>query len=592
MKFFSIAAGMMLAINGLCGPVYTELNGLDVHDEMSKVQVVPNNNITCKISGLKKNGKEYKGNIVFDYKNTSPENGKRLLALTFSSSGSKDIQVKMFLKWYCENSLRRDRNTLEFAGQGARTVLVPFPDDMKTKVKRINFQLKMSKECELKETAVVNSAYSVKVANDPLEAVEKLVIKGDVPKNATTVQVCLKDANGKLHKQTVKCINAGYELEWIKPPLSSEKWNSIYVETEVDGKNVLSLPVGVFGYKTNEDYAWLKVKGKDIITSAKSLGGEKKFIATGVGYAKDVIMAAGDEDVVKFCKSQHLNTVRMPFYTNLFNNQTGKHIDIDEHIKYFIDPIVKAAKRNDMYVILDAHEYFHKNIDESRARGEQANMSTWSEKKIQKWITNWTIVAEYYKNEPNILAYELLNEPHSLPPEFVRNLYGRCLKAIREVDQRHIIILGNNDWTHSRAMEKTWGDSASKFDAPYNNIVFAFHDYPKDNDPWLVKKYVMDFRDKHNVPVMCTEFGATHWNKSETVCREFMTGMFTLFAQEDIGWMIWALKRLENNPRSPYNKVDKTGLGPPPKYDSCPYSDMWPIVARMMGSKFPQPTKK
>ena len=43
----------------------------------------------------------------------------------------------------------------------------------------------------------------------------------------------------------------------------------------------------------------------------------------------------------------------------------------------------------------------------------------------------------------------------------------------------------------------------------------------------------------------------THWNKSETVCRSFIAGMVTLFAREKVGWMIWALKRLEDNPRSP-----------------------------------------
>lgn len=592
MKFVLMIFLAMFGFYGIRGAEYTTLGCINVDDVLPRIKTKLIGGITAKLVNLKPLEGLITGDIVFKCNDDFHFNENYLLALTFSTAVESEIKVRMSFKWYIKNSLRRDWNTFEISGQGQQTVMVPFPFDMKTKPNRINFKLKMNKECELKEVTVVAPDLNIRHEGDPLQALKTLVLKGEIAKNGLGVQVCLKDADGKLHRKSVEFTDSGFKLEWENPPLTVGKWNTVYAETEIDGKTIASLPVAVFGYKMNMDYAWLRVKGKNIVTSPKSKGGERIFIATGIGYAKDVIMSADDEDVVKFCKSQHLNTIRMPFYTNLFNNESGKNIDIDEHIKFFIDPIVKAAKRHDMYVILDAHEYFHQNIDESRARGEQADMSTWSEGKIQKWITNWTKVAEYYKNEPNILAYELLNEPHSLPPEFVRNLYRRCLKEIRKVDQKHIVILGNNDWSHARAMEQTWGEFAIKIDEPYNNVAFAFHDYPEDDNPWIVQKHVVAFRDKYNVPVICTEFGATHWSKSETVCREFMTGMFTLFAQENISWMIWALKKLENNPRSPYNKIDKTGLGPPPVYDSCPYSDMWPVVARMMGSKFPQNAEK
>ncbi len=124
-------------------------------------------------------------------------------------------------------------------------------------------------------------------------------------------------------------------------------------------------------------------------------------------------------------------------------------------------------------------------------------------------------------------------------------------------------------------------------DAPYNNVVFAFHDYPEDNHPWDVAKSITAFRDKYNVPVLCTEFGATHWNKGETVCRTFIGGMLTLCAKEDVGWMIWALHPLKDNPRAPYNNVDNVGINPP-SYDSCSYSDMWIPAAKIMASPFPK----
>ncbi|HSI07902.1 MAG: glycoside hydrolase family 5 protein [Rariglobus sp.] len=337
-----------------------------------------------------------------------------------------------------------------------------------------------------------------------------------------------------------------------------------------------------------DDHLWLKVDGSRIFTSTSSEGGERPFIPVGIGYARDVIIRAQDDAVMKFCKERGLNTVRLAFYTRYFNNKKDRPIDIEQHIKDHIDPVMAAARKHGLYVILDAHEYMSAEIDEATAREKQTSKG-WDDETIQQWIQSWVTVAKHYKDDPYVLGYELLNEPHDIAAEDARKNYTRCIRAIREVDQRHILIVGNSGWSHARTLEATWGPVASTVDTPYNNIVFAFHDYPEDNHPWIVQRHITRFRDTHQVPVMCTEFGATHWNKSETVCREFLAGMHTLFAKEDVGWMIWALKKLEDAPRTPYNEVDKTGLGPPRHYDSCPYSDLWVPAARIMASPMPKP---
>jgi len=337
----------------------------------------------------------------------------------------------------------------------------------------------------------------------------------------------------------------------------------------------------------SDDYLWLRVKGKDIVTSPSSVGGEKPFVPIGIGYARDVIIRAQDDEVMKFCKQHHLNTVRLSFYLQFFNGKKDHPIDIEQHIREFIDPVVQAARRNHLYVILDDHEYLSSEIDEATAREKQKS-NTWSEDQIQHWLNGWTKVAAHYRDEPIVLGYEVMNEPHDIPPEDASSKLTRALKAIRTVDTRHIVILGNNNWSHSRAMEKTWGAVASTVDDPYKNVVFSFHDYPQDDYPWKIQNSVTTFRDTHQVPILCTEFGATHWNKNETVCREHEAGLMALCAKEKIGWMIWALKKLADNPRAPYNLVDKIGLGPPPQFDSCPYSDLWAPIAQIVASPIPE----
>ncbi len=336
------------------------------------------------------------------------------------------------------------------------------------------------------------------------------------------------------------------------------------------------------------DYVWLQVKGSRIMTSTASKGGEQPFIPVGIGYARDVIIRAQDKEVMKFSKEHSLNTVRLCIYTKYFNNKAAAPVDLEGHLKNFIDPVIQAAREQKIYVILDGHEYLSSEIDEQTAR-EKQKVKLWNEADIKAWTDAWVKVATRYRDEPFVLGYEIMNEPHDIKPDDAREKLTRCLKAIRAVDTRHIVILSNHNWSHSRSMEATWGSVASTVDAPFNNVVFSFHDYPEDDHPWKVQKQVVTFRDTHGVPVLCTEFGATQWNKSETVCRQFQVGMMAVFAKEDIGWMVWALKKLVDNPRSPYNLVDKVGIGPPPSHDSCQYSDIWAPVARIMASPFPSP---
>lgn len=329
-------------------------------------------------------------------------------------------------------------------------------------------------------------------------------------------------------------------------------------------------------HKTGEKSSWLRVKGKQIVTE-----NDKPFLLAGIGYCRDVIISAQDDAVMQFCISHHLNMVRLAFYTQLFNNEPGHPINIDDHIKNFINPVVTAAKKAGIYVILDDHEYFHQIIDEKDARGVQKS-KIWDDATVTNWIACWTKVASAYRDEPTVMGYELQNEPNGMEPGMVRDFYTRCLKAIRNVDQRHIIIVGSDDWSHARSMASTWAPVASTIDKPYNNVVFSFHDYPGDNDPPVVRNYIVKFRDTYHVPVLCTEFGATWWQHSEAECRAFEIGMLELFSNENIGWSIWALTCLVDNPKNQCDVPDHHAMGPPPTYDSCAYSDIWPSFAQKM----------
>ncbi len=423
-----------------------------------------------------------------------------------------------------------------------------------------------------------------------------LEIEGRTAEPSAMVTLKLVNASGKAVAQTVQASGGRYQFTWSNPPLTPGKANSLKASVS-GGKNPLdeAVPVEVFGFLQDTSHVWLKVKGREIVTAPNSKGGERPFYSVGVGYGKNVLVRGYDEEVADYCKSMGLNTLRLAFYTMNFNSRPEEPLSFEE-ITAFINPVLEAAKRHGLYVILDDHSYFKNEIDEATARQDQASKG-WTEERFQNWVNRWVQVASYYKNEPFVLGYELCNEP-VCAPEVAQKWYRRCIEAIRKVDSRHIVIVGSNSWSHSRTLERTWGGIADKIDAPYNNVMFSFHDYPQDDNPWVVQATLRAFQAKYNVPVMCTEFGGG--GKPEPIHREFQAGMLSLFAFDKIHWMIWSIYYDKTRAVSfPSIAVKVEGEKSPEKAWKIqntnpgywiPYVDLWAPTARIMGSPFPEAT--
>jgi len=137
--------------------------------------------------------------------------------------------------------------------------------------------------------------------------------------------------------------------------------------------SLLALPLLGLGARaaSADEHLWLKVDGPRIVTSAASEGGPRTFVPVGIGYCRDVIIRAQDDAVMKFSKERGLNTVRLAFYSLYFNSKKDRPIDIEKHIETHIEPVVAAARKQGLYVILDAHEYMSEAVDEAKAREDQ-----------------------------------------------------------------------------------------------------------------------------------------------------------------------------------------------------------------------------
>jgi endoglucanase len=250
-------------------------------------------------------------------------------------------------------------------------------------------------------------------------------------------------------------------------------------------------------------------------------------------------------------KAWGFNSVRLPFHYNLYTLPVeqepvrGKNTWLEKGFA-MTDSLLQWCKANKMYLILDLHAApGGQGNDNNISDRDPSRPSLWqSDANQQKMIALWRKLAERYANEPWIGAYDIINEPNwgFVKPEDrngcgeqknepLRKLMVEVTKAIREVDQKHIIVIEGN----------CWGNNYNGVLPPWdNNMVLSFHKYWNYTDQQSIQG-VLDLRSKHNIPLWLGETGENSnvWFRST----------IDLVERNDIGWAWWPLKKMGfNNP--------------------------------------------
>lgn len=317
------------------------------------------------------------------------------------------------------------------------------------------------------------------------------------------------------------------------------------------GENVLLRGIGLGGWMLQEGYM-LRVNGEG--QQHKIRAGIEKLI--GPKRTQEFYDAWLDNHTTKAdidsLKAWGFNSVRLPMHFNLYTLPVdkepvaGQNTWIDKGFT-MTDSLLSWCKANGMYLILDLHAApggQGNDLNISDRDGSQPSL--WeSEPDRLKTIALWKKLAERYRDEPYIGAYDILNEPNfgfedpandknglkeqaNVP---LKQLLQDITKAIREVDSRHIIIIEGNGW----------GNNYNGILPPWDkNMVLSFHKYWNLNDTKSIQ-HILDFRQKYNVPVWLGETGENS--------NVWFTEAIRLFEKNNIGWSWWPLKKLgANNP--------------------------------------------
>lgn len=250
-------------------------------------------------------------------------------------------------------------------------------------------------------------------------------------------------------------------------------------------------------------------------------------------------------------KALGMNVVRLPFaWWNILDDDGNLREDAFERLDWFVSC---CAERN-IYVILDLHAARGSQNAQDNS-GDITGCHLWEVEEYQdQTVYLWEKVAEHYKGNPTVAAYDLLNEPGGVLKTTGRqqwDFFDRVYEAIRAVDPEHIIM-----------MESCWNPDNLPAPSEYGweNVVYQYHFYKwnADNDYWAQKlnvdvKLHLIKQTNHPVPSFLGEF---------TLFQSNDAWKYALQAYSDagMGWTIWTYKVTGNSTWGLYNvfgsKVD------------------------------------
>lgn len=240
---------------------------------------------------------------------------------------------------------------------------------------------------------------------------------------------------------------------------------------------------------------------------------------------------------VEYIASTGANTIRLPFHYKLFTDEDYMGLTSCQDGFARIDSVVDWCRDNGLYLILDMHDapggQTGDNIDDSYAY-------PWlfeSARAQQLLCDIWQRIAARYSDEPVILGYEICNEPiaHFFDNKEELNsklepLYKRAVKAIREKDRNHIVLLGGAQWNSNFS---PFTDFA--FD---DKIMFTCHRYGGEPTREAFSHFI-EFMNRTGLPMYMGEIGHNSMEWQRKVCD--------LMEAEGIGYTFWPYKKINDS---------------------------------------------
>lgn len=263
-------------------------------------------------------------------------------------------------------------------------------------------------------------------------------------------------------------------------------------------------------------------------------------------YRDHYITARDFDDVVRF----GFNFVRVGFDHELLEDAAEPWVLRAEAFKY-LDYAVREAKARGLYVLFDLHGAPGRQVS-GKQGGDNSRADFWTvpdNRERALWL--WEKVAERYRNEPTVFAYECLNEPFSGNEEQNLDFAKRFYERVRKIDAAKILVMPGL-YSGVRYL-------GNPKDRGWTNVMFDLHFYPgiqftKDAKPSTVESAsrtlrsawpkLADYMRTIETPLLVGELSIVHKSGGGGEMIRRYTD-----AAAQYGWpvAIWTLKELSKD---------------------------------------------
>jgi endoglucanase len=173
-------------------------------------------------------------------------------------------------------------------------------------------------------------------------------------------------------------------------------------------------------------------------------------------------------------RSFGFNVVRVPFDHRLVEDEKHPGTCREDGLAW-LDRAVGMAETAGIHLVLDMHGVpGGQSIDHPTGRIGQNRL--WTDPNcVARTVSLWRAIAARYSDRPAVAGYDVINEPFGdmqtdVRPQ-LRTIFEEIYRAIREVDERHIIF----------APAPLWGGHGfygNPHEHGWTNVAFTEHHYP------------------------------------------------------------------------------------------------------------------
>jgi endoglucanase len=252
------------------------------------------------------------------------------------------------------------------------------------------------------------------------------------------------------------------------------------------------------------------------------------------------------EEYFQAIKDAGFNSIRVPIRWSAHADDVAPYT-IDPAFFERIDWVVEQALSRELLVVINIHHYEEIMRDPEEHR--------------ERLLALWSQIGEHYKDQPNDLLFEILNEPNGAmrAPQW-NSILADALAVIRQTNPERNVIIGASSWNKINTL--------SQLELPEDDrhIIATFHYYDpfqfthqgaewvSDSDPWLGTTWEGDVMQKRVVeadldraarwgeendrPLYMGEFGA--YSKADMQSRALWTAYVARQAEErGMSWAYW-----------------------------------------------------